>query len=38
VDKAVNGAITDVIRSGDYRGKLKDRVFYSRGALLPPVL
>ena len=34
VDKALNGAITDVIRSGDYRGKLNElSVLYSRGAL-----
>src|SRR5512143_1835574 len=34
VDKALNGAITDVIRSGDYRGKLNEIcVLYPRGAL-----
>jgi leucyl aminopeptidase len=34
VDKALNGTITDVIRSGDYRGKLNEiSVVYSRGAL-----
>ncbi|MFN8595198.1 MAG: leucyl aminopeptidase [Anaerolineae bacterium] len=34
VDKALNGAITDVIRSGDYRGKLNElTVLYSRGTL-----
>jgi leucyl aminopeptidase len=34
VDKALNGAITEVIRSGDYRGKLNElSVLYSRGAL-----
>ncbi len=34
VDKALNGAITDVIRSGDYRGKLNElSVLYARGAL-----
>ncbi len=34
VDKALNGAITDVLRSGDYRGKLNElSVLYSRGAL-----
>ncbi len=34
VDKALNGAITDVIRSGDYRGKLNElSVLYPRGAL-----
>ena len=37
VDKALNGAITDVIRSGDYRGKLNElTVLYSRGALPAP--
>ena len=34
VDKALNGAITDVIRSGDYRGKLNEfSVLYARGAV-----
>ena len=34
VDKALNGAITDVIRSGDYRGKLNElSVLYPRGAV-----
>ncbi len=34
VDKALNGAISEVIRSGDYRGKLNElSVLYSRGAL-----
>src|SRR5512137_622195 len=34
VDKALNGAISDVIRSGDYRGKLNElSVLYARGAL-----
>ncbi len=34
VDKALNGAIGEVIRSGDYRGKLNElSVLYSRGAL-----
>ncbi len=34
VDKVLNGAITDVIRSGDFRGKLNELcVLYSRGAL-----
>jgi leucyl aminopeptidase len=34
VDEALNGAITDVIRSGDTRGKLNElSVLYSRGAL-----
>ncbi|HSD82869.1 MAG TPA: M17 family peptidase N-terminal domain-containing protein, partial [Anaerolineae bacterium] len=34
VDKALNGAITDVIRSGDYRGKLNElSVLYARGAI-----
>jgi leucyl aminopeptidase len=37
VDKALNGAIADVIRSGDYRGKLNEiSVLYSRGALPAP--
>ena len=37
VDQALNGAITDVIRSGDYRGKLNEiSVQYSRGALPAP--
>jgi leucyl aminopeptidase len=34
VDKALNGAITDVIRSGDFRGKLNEvSVLYSHGAI-----
>ncbi len=34
VDKVLNVAITDVIRSGDFRGKLNEMcVLYSRGAL-----
>jgi leucyl aminopeptidase len=34
VDKALNGAIADMIRSGDYRGKLNElSVLYSRGTL-----
>src|SRR5512139_241677 len=34
VDKALNGAIADVVRSGDFRGKLNElSVLYSRGAL-----
>src|SRR5512147_47166 len=34
VDKALNGALTDVIRSGDYRGKLNEvTVLYSRGTV-----
>src|SRR5262245_31605675 len=34
VDKALGGAITEVIRSGDYRGKLNElSVLYPRGAL-----
>ena len=37
VDKALNGAIADVIRSGDTRGKLNEiSVLYSRGALPAP--
>jgi leucyl aminopeptidase len=34
VDKALNGALSDVIRSGDYRGKLNElSVVYARGAI-----
>jgi leucyl aminopeptidase len=34
VDKALNGAITDVVRSGDFRGKLNElSVLYARGTL-----
>jgi leucyl aminopeptidase len=34
VDKVLNGAITDVVRSGDFRGKLNElSVLYTRGAL-----
>ncbi len=34
VDKALNGAITDLIRGGDFRGKLNEiAVLYTRGAL-----
>ncbi len=37
VDKALNGVITDVIRSGDYRGKLNElSVLYARGAIPAP--
>lgn len=34
VDKALNGAITEIIRGGDFRGKLNElAVLYTRGAL-----
>ncbi len=34
VDQALSGALTDVIRSGDYRGKLNElSVIYTRGAI-----
>jgi len=34
VDKALNGAITDIVRSGDYRGKLNElAVLYTHGAI-----
>src|SRR5512143_1126239 len=34
VDKALNGAITELIRNGDTRGKLNElSVLYTRGAL-----
>jgi leucyl aminopeptidase len=34
VDKALSGAITEVVRSGDYRGKLNElSVLYTRGTL-----
>lgn len=37
VDKALNGAITEVIRAGDFRGKLNElAVLYTRGALPAP--
>ncbi len=37
VDKALNGAVTDIIRSGDYRGKLNElAVLYTRGSLPAP--
>ncbi len=37
VDKALSGAISDVIRSNDFRGKLNEMsVIYSRGAIPAP--
>ena len=37
VNKALNGAISEVLRSGDLRGKLNEvSVIYTRGALPPP--
>jgi leucyl aminopeptidase len=37
VDKVLNGVITDIVRSGDFRGKLNElSVLYSRGALSAP--
>ncbi len=34
VDMALNRAITDIIRSGDFRGKLNEiAVLYTRGAI-----
>ncbi len=37
VDKALNGAVTEIVRSGDYRGKLNEiAVLYTRGLLPAP--
>jgi leucyl aminopeptidase len=37
VDKALNGAITDIIRAGDYRGKLNEiAILYTRGTIPAP--
>ena len=34
VDQALNGALTDILRSGDFRGKLNEiAVLYTRGAI-----
>ena len=37
IDKSLNGAITDLLRANDFRGKLNEvTVIYSRGATPAP--